>query len=194
MKRLQTIVTLGALVLLGGVASADTTYHFLWDFGEDNFFQFASGDHLAQSSPADSWDSDVDASGNLTFFDGATNFAHSTTHSLGGTVVVKAKFVIENVTGSVNLTAHTASWTFTGHVNFSATGLVSEGSCRTTSFTVSYSNNYLADHASSTFTIAALSGSGTQACGGNAAQLNSWFSLGSGGAFVTINKFNIAPL
>ena len=107
---------------------------------------------------------------------------------------MKAKFVIEDVSGSVDFVAETAVWTVTGHVNFSATGLVSEGSCRTTSFTVEHDGSYNAETDSETFTIAALSGSGNQACGTYASTLNSMFALGGAGALLHFNKFSIEPI
>jgi hypothetical protein len=70
----------------------------------------------------------------------------------------------------------------------------SEGSCKTTSFNVSFSGNWNAGTDSSTFTIAALGGAGTQACGGHASTINSNFALGGAGAKLHFNKFSIEPV
>lgn len=190
------LITMLALMMIGlsfGTARADTTYRFSWDHGETTFFRFANNEWLAESTPPDSWDQDVDGSGNLTTFDTPSPQAHSTALSVSG-VTVKAKFVIEDVTGSVNIGAFTSSWTFTGHVNFSASGVFSEGQCRTSSFTVSFSGNYDSGTDSSAFTIPSLSGSGSQLCGGASGTVNSHFSLGSSGGRLHFNKFSVTAI
>ena len=94
----------------------------------------------------------------------------------------------------MNFSNATASWTITGHVAFSASGVVSEGSCKTSSFSVSFSGGYFSGTDSSTFTVPSLSGSGTQACSSHASTINSDLALGGAGAKLHFNKFVIAPL
>jgi hypothetical protein len=129
----------------------------------------------------------------LTAFVSAQNYAHNTGYTIGLTAI-KAKFVIEDVTGDVDLVNETSNWTITGHVRFSASGIISEGSCRTSTFNVSFSGGWNAGTDSSTFTIATLSGAGSQACGTYASTLNSYFALGGAGAKLHFNKFRIVPL
>jgi hypothetical protein len=192
-KKRLALLSCAMLALAGGTAFADTTYHFAWPTTETTFFKFASNDWLAESSPADSWDSDVDGLGNLTVFDSTTSVAHTTPYNISGSNI-HAKVVIEDVEGSVDFSTHTAVWTITAHVAFSASGFVSEGSCKTTSFDVDFSGDYVAPTDSSTFTIASLSGSGTQACGGHASTINSDFALGGAGAKIHFNKFQITAI
>ncbi|MBZ0232482.1 MAG: hypothetical protein K8M05_09160 [Deltaproteobacteria bacterium] len=174
--------------------TADTTYNFAWDTGETAFFKFASNEWIGQSNPPDSWDADVDANGDLTAFISAQNYAHNTAQTVGMSVTVKAKFVIEDVIGSVDFVNETSYWEITGHVRFSASGLVSEGSCRTTSFVVVFNGGWNAGTDSSTFTIPSLSGSGAQACSTYASELNSDFALGGAGAKLHFNKFRITAI
>ncbi len=183
------------LAMAGGVASADTTYRFHWDHGETTFFKFASNDWLAESTNEDGWDSDVDGSGNLTAFDGDdSSVARTTPYTVGGSTL-KAKFIIDDVTGTVNLTNFTASWTFSGRVAFSASGgVVSEGTCTTSSFNVSFSGNYGSGTDSSSFVVPMLSGTGTQACSTHASDINDDLALGGSGAKLHFNKFVIEAL
>lgn len=165
---------------------------FNWDTGESTFFKFSSGTWLAESSTPDGWDADLDSSDNITVFDSAIGIAHPTSFVLSGTTPLKAKIVFDDVSGSVDFGAQDAHFTITAHVAFSASGLVSEGSCKTSTFTISFAGHYWAGDDSSTFTVPTLSGSGSQACGGFASTINSDLSLGGSAALLHFNKFVIS--
>ena len=176
-----------------GAAGADTTYTFHWDHGEKAFLEFASHDALAQGRPEDSWDADVDSSGNITVFETTNSFPHPTPYAIG-TETLEAILVIDHVSGSVDFAHHTAVFTVQAEVRFAATGVVAQGTCRTSTFTISFNGQYLAGADSAPFAVPALSGTGAQACGTSAAFINNKLALGTAGAKLHFNKFQIRPL
>jgi hypothetical protein len=178
--------------LLAGSAYADPTYTFSWDPGETSFFRFANGTSIPQSAVPDSWEGTINGAGALTGFGPGAPKLHNTPLLVSGSVV-KMRFTVEGVTGSVNLVAETAVWTITGHVSFTNGGAVLEPSCTTSSFTVSFSGGYNSGTDSSLFKVPALNGAGTQACGGAAATINSTFSNGTTNSKLHFNKFTITP-
>jgi hypothetical protein len=190
-------VAVALMVLTAGAARADNVYDFTWQSGETCFFKFASADCLAiTTTGSDYWEADVDdtnpSSAPITFFDSDAAALHDTGYSIISSTLF-AKFVITDVSGSIDFTDRTAAWTITGYVTFSASGYISQSSCKTSSFNVSFSGNYVNPTDSSAFNIPALSGSGTQACGGYSSSLNAAFSLGTSGAKLHFNKFDISP-
>jgi hypothetical protein len=197
-KLVGVLVAATMMAVTAGSAKADTTYDFTWPGGETCFFKFASSTCLAiGSTTRDTWEADVDDSdpsdAPITVFDSANDYLHDTGDTIFASTLY-AKFVITDVEGSVDFTDATAVWTFTGYVVFSASGYISQSSCKTSSFNVSFSGGYISPTDSSAFTIPSFSGSGTQACGGYYSGLNTTFDLGTSGAKLHFNKFVITAL
>ena len=181
-----------------GAAKADTTYDFTWPGGESCFFKFTNGTCLTiGTSTRDTWEEEVNDSNPsdaiIDVFDSAIDYNHDTGYTILASTLY-AKFVITDVEGSIDFTNTTAVWTITGYVAFTASGYISPTSCKTSSFSVSFSGSYISPTDSSAFTIPALSGSGTQACNSYASGLNSTFSLGTSGSKLHFNKFDITAL
>jgi hypothetical protein len=188
------VAALGMTMGLAGAAYADTTYHFQWDHGETHFFEFSSTEWLPEDiNNPDSWDADLNGFNGITAFDATNSVLHPTAQTFGG-VTIQARVVIENVTGSVDFINTIGNWSLTAHVAFSATGNFTEGSCKTSSFTITLtSGDYNGGATSSAFTVPSLSGSGSQACSTHSAAVNTAFSLGGTNARLHFNKFTVTP-
>lgn len=185
------VVTLGLAV---GIAEATIDqYAFSWDFGETTWFRFASTEWIGQDSPSDSWSADVENETTVLGLLDSDHQIHATSKTVDGQVV-SMEYILTDVTGTLDLPNESGDWTITGYVRFSAPGEISGTSCRTSSFNVTFDSNYNAGNYSDSFTIPTLSGSGTQACGGWASELNSQFALGSSGAYLYFNKFTVEKI
>ncbi len=183
-------VIVPVLVVTAGVARAITpgTYNFAWDHEDAGWLEFTSGIFITQGLTSDSWDADVDISGNLMFDD--DNAQLHATSALADGVAVNTKLVIEGVTGTWTPSTTSGDWQITAHFTFSAAGVFGAASCTTSSFSIDFNGDYdSSSHVS--FVIPALSGTGTQACNAYYGTINMQFGLGSSGSEVHFDKFVI---
>lgn len=165
------------------------TFHFDQNSGVP-FLDFSNGKSATNLSAGPSFfTADTDSAGNMGF-DGSTMIQVPTNASLGPNMI-SVKLLFTDVSGTTDLSGlhPNINWTMTAKAQFAdAADGISTLNCQTSAFSISVSGNW-GNTTSASFTIPALSGSGSGSCNGLSAGVNSALGLGSSGATLTLYKF-----
>lgn len=172
------------------------------DTGPYPFLKLPNGEWLSTGAgpmdPQQAFLAQVDSAGNLTFLSASIPYLPSV--ELIGAVPVEVQLVIEDITGTVNFASgDSIAWMVTARLAFQ-TSSVSGDTCRTDTFTFELVGE-LTGGANKDFFVPVLTGSGTGACNGYAAEINADFNLGTYSAgeilidkWSAINALTLAPL
>jgi len=166
--------------------------------GGTPFLDFSNGKSTTGLAGNNSFLADTDNLGNMSFA-GSTMQLELTDATVNG-VPVYVRLFLSDVAGTTDLSGADpdVNWEMTAKVQVSEAGQgITTLNCQTGTFTIYVSGDW-GNTTSSAFTIPAMSGSGSGACNGLSAAVNTALGLGTTGATLSLYKFSayngLAPL
>lgn len=199
--RISTGLAAFLAVAVPGTADADpvdnygdATFRFN-DDGGNPFLSFPSGEdvdsHTVALGPTEFF-AYVDADGEM-FYNGASPGFHVVDGLIIGGGQVQLVLFITDVIGFIDCSSVFSDcdvdWEISAQLRFRNGGAITTNNCRTGSFTIEVTGRW-ADTVSDPFTVPALTGSGSGACGGSSGTINNFLDLGTNGTTLALYKFS----
>ncbi|TKC95848.1 hypothetical protein [Polyangium fumosum] len=157
--------------------------------GGTPFLDFSNGKSTTGLAGTNSFSADTDSAGNMSFV-GSTMQLELTDALVNG-VAVRVRLLFTDVVGTTDLSGADPdiNWEMTAKLQVAEAGQgITTVNCQTGTFTIYVSGDW-GNTTSSTFTIPAMSGSGSGACNGLSAAVNTALGLGTNGATLSLYKF-----